>query len=384
MDIYRKKLIWKVLLLLFAVIIGLGSLIYTRDLVDRLKTEEKKKAELWAGATRRLVGLSGNPDDFEFLFSIIEDNKTVPVILTDDEQNIISFRNIPHGASMDAAALKRVLDRMSDKNDPIIIDLGNGVENFIYYRESSLLRQLIVYPYIQLVVILLFIAVAYVAFSASREAEQNQVWVGLSRETAHQLGTPTSSLSAWVEILKSRYPDSDISGEISADVERLGRVAERFSLIGSRPKMLQTDLPELLRNSLAYLRKRISSTVEMNVINEASDECTVPANAVLLGWVIENLVKNAADAMKGRGSITIRLSENETEALIDVEDTGKGVHKKDFKTIFKPGYSTREHGWGLGLSLSKRIIEEYHKGKIFVRLSEPGKGTCMRVILNKD
>ncbi len=383
MDIYRKRLIWKILLLLFAVIIGFGSLFYTRDLVDKLKVEERKKATMWAEATRRLVGASGGTEDFEFLFSIVEGNTTVPIILTDDEQNIISFRNLGRAATGDTAVVRKELEWMSYRNDPIVIDLGNGIENYIFYRESSLLRQLTVFPFVQLAVILLFIAVAYIAFSSSREAEQNQVWVGLSRETAHQLGTPTSSLSAWVEILKSRYPETDIAEELSADVERLGRVAERFSLIGSRTKLQPVDMVSLIENSMGYLRKRISSTVGMNIVNGLGEGSTLPANAVLLGWVIENLVKNATDAMKGRGDIVIRLSESGKEMFIDVEDNGKGIPKKDFKTIFKPGYSTRERGWGLGLSLSKRIIEEYHRGKIFVRWSEPGKGTIMRVALKK-
>jgi signal transduction histidine kinase len=379
MNIYRKRLLWKVLLLVFAVVIGLGSLFYTHDLVTRLKEEERKKAEQWAEATRRLV----TSDDFEFLFSIIEDNTTVPVILIDQEHNIISHRNIPSVISSDVSSLVRELGHMENRNEPISIELSDGVFNYLYYRESTLLRQLRIYPYVQLAVILLFIAVAYVAFSSSRSAEQNQVWVGLSRETAHQLGTPTSSLSAWSEIISSRYPGTDIAEELPADVERLVRVSERFSLIGSKPKLHPEDLPALAETTSAYLRKRIASTVELTVVNETTGCNAVPFNPVLLGWVIENLVKNSADAMKGSGKINIRLTETTGEAVIDVDDTGKGIPRKDFKTIFKPGYTTRERGWGLGLSLSKRIIEEYHRGKIFVLRSEPGLGSCMRIILNK-
>ena len=367
------------MLLVFAVVIGLGSLFYTHDLVTRLKEEERKKAEQWAEATRRLV----TSDDFEFLFSIIEDNTTVPVILIDQEHNIISHRNIPQAISSDINSLMKELGRMEKRNEPISIELSGGVFNYLYFRESTLLRQLRVYPYVQLAVILLFIGVAYVAFSSSRMAEQNQVWVGLSRETAHQLGTPTSSLSAWSEIISSRYPGTDIAEELPADVERLVRVAERFSLIGSKPKLHAEDLPALAETTAAYLRKRIASTVELTVLNETTGCTAVPFNPVLLGWVIENLVKNSADAMKGSGQIIVRLTETSGEAVIDVDDTGKGIPRKDFKTIFKPGYTTRERGWGLGLSLSKRIIEEYHKGKIFVLRSEPGLGSCMRIILNK-
>jgi len=379
MNCYRKRLLWKVLLLVFAVVIGLGSLIYTHDLVSRLKEEERKKAEQWAEATRRLV----TSDDFEFLFSIIEDNTTVPVILIDQEHNIISHRNIPPAVSSDINALMRELGRMENRNEPISIELPNGIVNYLYFRESSLLRQLRIYPYVQLAVILLFTGVAYVAFSSSRMAEQNQVWVGLSRETAHQLGTPTSSLSAWSEIISSRYPGTDIAEELPVDVERLLRVTERFSLIGSKPKLQPADLPSLAETTAAYLRKRIASTAEISVLNETTNCSAVPFNPVLLGWVIENLVKNSADAMKGSGKIVIRLTESKHEAIIDVDDSGKGIPRKDFKTIFKPGYTTRERGWGLGLSLSKRIIEEYHKGKIFVLRSEPGMGSCMRIILKK-
>ena len=380
MNIYRKRLLWKVLLLMFAVVIGLGSLIYTHDLVDRLKEEERKKAEQWAEATRRLV----ISDDFEFLFSIIEDNTTVPVILIDEEESIISQRNLPAALATDTLGMVRELKKMAKRNDPISIELPNGIVNQLYYRESTLLRQLRVYPYVQFAVILLFIVVAYVAFSSSRMAEQNQVWVGLSRETAHQLGTPTSSLSAWSEIISSRYPGTDIAEELPADVERLSRVAERFSLIGSKPKLLPDNLPELAVTTAAYLRKRIASTINLEVKDESVNCKEVPFNSVLLGWVIENLVKNSADAMKGTGQITIMLTENDHEAFIDVEDTGKGIPRKDFKTVFKPGYTTRERGWGLGLSLSKRIVEEYHKGKIFVLRSEPGHGCCMRIVLKKQ
>ncbi len=380
MNIYRKRLLWKVLLLMFAVVIGLGSLIYTHDLVDRLKEEERKKAEQWAEATRRLV----ISDDFEFLFSIIEDNTTVPVILIDEEESIISQRNLPAALATDTLGMVRELKKMAKRNDPISIELPNGIVNQLYYRESTLLRQLRVYPYVQFAVILLFIVVAYVAFSSSRMAEQNQVWVGLSRETAHQLGTPTSSLSAWSEIICSRYPGTDIAEELPADVERLSRVAERFSLIGSKPKLLPDNLPELAVTTAAYLRKRIASTINLEVKDETVNCKEVPFNSVLLGWVIENLVKNSADAMKGTGQITIMLTENDHESFIDVEDTGKGIPRKDFKTVFKPGYTTRERGWGLGLSLSKRIVEEYHKGKIFVLRSEPGHGCCMRIVLKKQ
>ena len=261
-------------------LIGLGSLIYTRDLVSKLKEEERKKAELWAEAQRRLV----SSEDFEFIFRIIEDNSTVPVILIDYQDNIVSHRNIPAGIAEDTTALVRELRRMEKRNEPIPVDLGNGIFQYIYYRESTLLRQLRIYPYVQLGVLLLFIAVAYLAFSSSYMAEQNQVWVGLSRETAHQLGTPVSSLSAWAEIIRGRYPGTEIAEELSTDVERLGRVAERFSLIGSRPKLIPEDLCSLAEKTTVYLRKRIASTVDLNVINETTG-CSSGTAQSCSSWV---------------------------------------------------------------------------------------------------
>jgi signal transduction histidine kinase len=383
MNIYRKKIIWKLLLLLFAVIIGLSSLFYTHSLISILKNEEKEKVELWAEAQRRLINVPIDSDDFGFLFSVIENNKTVPVILTDDRETIISSRNLPVSVTRDSLSLRRELKKMSDENAPIVIDIGNNAHNYIYHRESVILRKLTIYPYVQLAVILLFITVAYVAFSTSREAEQNQVWVGLTKETAHQLGTPVTSLSAWVDLFESRFPENEEVKDLSADVARLSRITERFSLIGSKPKLHESDIKALIISVIDYLRKRTASTVQLKIEAEDNLHYTAPVNEVLLGWVFENVIKNAIDAMKGTGSIVLKLYNEPKYLIIDIEDTGKGILKKDYKNIFKPGFSTRERGWGLGLSLSKRIIDEYHKGKIFVKHSEPGKGTCMRVILKK-
>ncbi len=383
MDIYRKKVIWKFLLLLFAIAIGLSSLFYTQSLVKILKEDEKERIELWAEAQWRLINVSVNSDDFGFLFSVIENNKTVPVILTDDRNNIISTRNLPEKIASDSIRVRRELRKMKEENSPIIIDIGNNLHNYIYYRQSLILRKLAVYPYIQLGVILLFITIAYIAFSTSREAEQNQVWVGLTKETAHQLGTPVTSLSAWVDLFESRYPGSEEVKDLSADVGRLAKVTERFSLIGSKPKLHETDIKELLISVVEYLEKRISSAVKFRIAADGNSTFIAPSNELLLSWVFENIIKNAIDAMKGEGLIILRLQSEPRTLIIDIEDNGKGILKKDYKNIFKPGFSTRERGWGLGLSLSKRIVEEYHKGKIFVEYSEPGKGTCMRVILKK-
>jgi len=383
MDIYRKRFILKMLLLLFAVAIGVGSLLYTQSLIKLLKNEEKKKVALWAEATRQLVNVSVESEDFGFLFSVVEDNKTVPVILTDDSGAIVSSRNLPATVTGNSVAMMRELGKMKDRNEPIIINIDENHHNFIYYRDSLILRKLFLYPYIQLAVIFLFIIIAYVAFSASRIAEQNQVWVGLSKETAHQLGTPVSSLSAWVELFEARYPDKTEIKDLSADVDRLTSVTERFSLIGSKPKLKETNINSLISGIVEYFKKRFSPAVEFRFDSGDAINHHAMVNSTLFGWVIENLIKNAIDAMQGNGIVSLTVKSDSSTITIDIEDTGRGIPKKDFKNIFKPGFSTRKLGWGLGLSLSKRIIEEYHKGSIFVRHSEPGKGTTMRVILKK-
>jgi len=383
MDIYRKRFILKMLLLLFAVAIGVGSLLYTQSLIKLLKNEEKKKVELWAEATRQLVNVSVESEDFGFLFSVVEDNKTVPVILTDDSGAIVSSRNLPATVTGNSVAMMRELGKMKDRNEPIIINIDENHHNFIYYRDSLILRKLFLYPYIQLAVIFLFIIIAYVAFSASRIAEQNQVWVGLSKETAHQLGTPVSSLSAWVELFEARYPDKTEIKDLSADVDRLTSVTERFSLIGSKPKLKETNINSQISGIVEYFKKRFSPAVEFRFDSGDAINHHAMVNSTLFGWVIENLIKNAIDAMQGNGIVSLTVKSDSSTITIDIEDTGRGIPKKDFKNIFKPGFSTRKLGWGLGLSLSKRIIEEYHKGSIFVRHSEPGKGTTMRVILKK-
>lgn len=371
------------LLLLFAVAIGVGSLLYTQSLIKLLKNEEKKKVELWAEATRQLVNVSVESEDFGFLFSVVEDNKTVPVILTDDTGTIVSSRNLPATVTGNSIAMMRELSKMKDRNEPIIINIDENHHNFIYYRESLILRKLFLYPYIQLAVIFLFIIIAYVAFSASRIAEQNQVWVGLSKETAHQLGTPVSSLSAWVELFEARYPDKTEIKDLSADVDRLTSVTERFSLIGSKPKLKETNINSLISGIIEYFKKRFSPAVEFRFDSGDAINHNAMVNSTLFGWVIENLIKNAIDAMQGNGIVALTVKSDSSTITIDIEDNGRGIPKKDFKNIFKPGFSTRKLGWGLGLSLSKRIIEEYHKGSIFVKHSEPGKGTTMRVILKK-
>lgn len=380
MDIYYRTQRWKLYLLLCAAIIGIGSLFYTNRLVRVLAFEEQKKVELWAEATRQLADVSLTGQDFGFPLRVVQYNTTIPVILADQDDNIIEKRNLDSLKMGNPEYLKRQFQKMKDENPPIVVDLGDGLLNYVYYRNSTLLIKLTYYPYIQLGVILLFILIAYLAFSASRKAEQNQVWVGLSKETAHQLGTPTSSIIGWVELLKEKHPDKKLVSELERDVERLEQITERFSKIGSKPVLRDEIIGEVLQDSVNYLKSRISKKV--NLIFESGDNKSfVPMNKALFQWVVENLYKNAVDAMGGSGTLKISLKEQGRQVILDFEDTGKGIRKSRQKTIFKPGYTTKQRGWGLGLSLAKRIVETYHRGKIFVLQSNHGKGTIIRIIL---
>ncbi len=383
MNIYRRKIIWKLTLLLMAVFIGVSSLLYTSSLVDQLKEEEREKVEHWAEAIQ-LVEISNQDEVLNLLSSIIEANNTVPVILCDENGVIRGHRNFDPVKSSDAAYMKEQLQRLKSRMDPIVISFGENMKSYIYYSESTILKKLRFYPFIQLLIIVFFISLAYYGFSVSRKAEQNQVWVGMSKETAHQLGTPTSSLAAWVEIIKEKLPESDLHLELGKDVERLEKITERFSKIGSIPELYSMNIVEIITHSVEYLKSRSGSRIIFETNYHKQSNIVVALNVSLFEWVMENLFKNAIDAMNGIGTIKVDVRDNPLSVTIDVSDTGKGMTKSAFKNIFKPGYSTKERGWGLGLSLSKRIIESYHHGKIFVRSSEPGKGSCIRIILNKE
>jgi signal transduction histidine kinase len=362
--------------------IGMGSLIYTGNLVSKLKTEERESVGLWAEATR-MVSISDTSQNLGFLSLIIDNNNTVPVILTDESDSIISTRNFDSERINDLKYLQKNLKKIKEKNEPIKIELEDGHFNLIYYKDSIILTMLIFYPYVQLGIILLFILVSYLAFSSSRKAEQNQLWVGMSKETAHQLGTPTSSLAGWIEVLQQKYPEISITKELSLDVERLEKVTERFSRIGSKPSLTDENIISIISHTIDYLKSRTSSWVTFISDFNSEKEVIVPVNSALFEWVIENVFKNAIDSMEGSGEITIRILESDKNAVIDISDTGKGIPKSAFNKIFNPGYTTKQRGWGLGLSLAKRIIEEYHNGRIFVRNSEVGKGSCIRIVMNK-
>jgi len=382
-NIYTRRQRIKLLLLLLALLIGLGSLLYTNRLVEELSFEEKRKVELWAEATRQISDVSAEPGDISFALSVLTGNTTVPVILTDHRLQVISTRNLDSLRTADTVYISQELKEMMEQHDPIEIVFAGDQKNFIYYKDSFLLTQLRWYPFFQLGVIALFFGVSYLAFSSSLRAEQNQVWVGMAKETAHQLGTPLSSLMAWLDYLKSGpHPDENLS-EIEKDVKRLNTITERFSKIGSAPALKRENLSHVLEGAIDYIRTRSSSKVKFSLENQQAYEVEVPLNVPLFEWVLENLFKNAIDAMSGQGSITVRIADQQQFVYVDVEDTGKGIPRSRFKTIFKPGYTSKNRGWGLGLSLSKRIVEEYHGGQIFVRSSEPEKGTVFRIVLRK-
>lgn len=394
MDIYLKRKRGKIVLLLVAVIIGVASLLYTNWLTEKMANEERKKVELWAEATKRLAeaGIQNSSEAnleqlttsyFTLIQLILEQNTTIPVIIIEPGGGFNYNANISFSEGRKEQVLRNELEKMKAHAEPIRIDLSDQEYLLLYYRESNLLRNLRYYPFIQLFVIVIFIVAAYSAFSATQRAEQNQVWVGMSKETAHQLGTPISSLMAWIELLRLHNIDPELIKEFEKDTQRLEKITERFSKIGSKPELVPSNVAEVLISTVSYLKTRSSERVKFELVLGEENLPLIPLNAALFSWVIENLCKNAIDAMDNTGKITISLQEKVNEVVIDVKDTGKGVAKSNFKTIFQPGFSTKKRGWGLGLSLAKRIVENYHKGKIFIKWSEAGKGTIFRIVLHK-
>ena len=378
-----------------AIIIGVVSLAYTNWLTEKMAQEERNKVELWAEATNLINNAPTktnspemetlNSNYLSFLMMVTSQNTTIPVIITESDGTINSDTNIKYSTERRDVILAKELKKMKKDVEPIRIDLDLEKESYLllYYRESNILRNLRYYPWVQLFVIIIFIVVAYFAFNATQRAEQNQVWVGMSKETAHQLGTPISSLMAWIELLKLKDVDPELIKEFEKDTQRLERITERFSKIGSKPELLRLNLVEVLSSTINYLKSRSSSKVIFETSFTEKDYIEVPLNVALFSWVIENICKNAIDAMGNDGNISIKLKEKEEKVFIDITDTGVGVSKSQFKTIFQPGFSTKKRGWGLGLSLAKRIVEIYHSGKIFIKSSEIGKGTTFRIILNK-
>ena len=371
---YYRRMQWtdrirqvKILLVTLAVIIAVASLLISHFLVRDLSKEEQRRMEVWAQALHAL-NEADETTDVTLISNVLEGNNTIPVIVVSDEGLISDYRNIE-----DTTQLESYAKRMIESGDTIRVD-----RQLVCFDESIMLKRLQAWPYVQLGIVLIFVVVAIFALLSSKRAEQNKVWVGLSKETAHQLGTPVSSLMAWVEMLKEQYPDDNLLPEMDKDVKRLQLIAERFSKIGSLPEPVDASMNEVLAHVVDYMDRRTSSQVQM-ISHLPDEEVIVKMNASLFEWVIENLCKNAVDAMEGKGTITLTLQEEPGSVAIEVQDTGKGIRKKDINNVFTPGFTTKKRGWGLGLSLARRIVEEYHRGRIFVKNSELGKGTTFRI-----
>ena len=376
----------KIVLVLAAVVIAVVSLVVSHVLIRDLAGEERAKMEVWAEAMRTLNHADENTD-INLVLRVINSNNTIPVVVLDPNGQVQAYRNIDidrcDNAADTTAFLARLGNQLLASNRFIRIALDDNRSTGyidVCYDDSLMLRRMASYPYIQLGVVMLFVVIAIFALLTSKRAEQNKVWVGLSKETAHQLGTPISSLMAWVEILRESYPDDQLIPEMENDVKRLQLIADRFSKIGSLPEPVDTDLKEVMQHVVDYMDRRTSKRVKM-IRRFPDGEVRVRINASLFEWVIENLCKNAVDAMGGEGTITITVAEEQGKTIVEVSDTGKGIRKKDLRNVFRPGFTTKKRGWGLGLSLAKRIVEEYHKGRIWVKHSEVGIGTTFRIEL---
>ncbi len=367
-------------------------LLISNNLVNDLAEQERSRMQIWANATRELTRENSDAD-VDFLLSIIEDNHNIPVLLVDADGEILLHRNFRLPESVDSLAvldisernmkfLKDKLSSLTNSRNKIEIVIDDNTTQYLYYEDSTLLKQLAYFPYIQLVVVLIFVAIAYTALMSVKRAEQNKVWVGLSKETAHQLGTPISSLMAWTQILPTMGVDSEIVADIDKDVQRLSTIADRFSKIGSMPDKDEVELVDAVKEALAYMQSRIPKRVKLTISEQpAAQQARVMLCKPLFAWVMENLTKNAVDAMDGEGKLDITINVSTRMALILVSDTGKGIARKNFKNVFTPGFTTKKRGWGLGLTLVKRIIEEYHGGRIYVKDSEIGRGTTFSIEL---
>ena len=400
LPLYDQKSRIKVLVLVLALLVGVVTMLYTRRLIERLSEREQQQIDLYAKALRYSISTE-EISSLPFLQeNIIYANTTVPVILTDGE-NVIDARNLglsPHLTTADSVRqVRKLLLEMQQRHPPIPIELPGNTRNYIFYQDSVLLRDLRTYPWVQLGVIASLAMLAYLSFSYSRRAEQNRVWVGLAKETAHQLGTPLSSLVGWQSYLREseRFHDEPIVEELGKDIKRLEIITERFSNIGSVPVLRAENLYHTTRNAIAYLEARVSRKVKFSIETELPLDTPACLNVPLFDWVVENICKNAVDAMDGRGSITLRLRRvrprrrwwtrrpSPPQVAIDITDTGKGIPKNKLESVFLPGYTTKKRGWGLGLALARRIIENYHQGRLFVKESELGKGTTFRLVLNQ-
>ena len=405
-NIYDSRRIWKVVFIAISLVLVALFLYISNNLVDDLAVQERERMEIWANATQELATMGsggdvddqGNPigastTDVDFLLNIIEANHNIPVLLVDDQDNILLHRNFRLPEPEDSLAfeispvnlkfLNKKLNHLKNSENKIDIKIDESTTQYLYYEDSTLLRRLSYFPYIQLAVLILFFAIAYFALMSIKRAEQNKVWVGLSKETAHQLGTPISSLMAWTQLLESLGVDKSIVADMDKDVKRLSTIADRFSKIGSMPDKELTTINEAVISSLEYMRARIPKRVSLYIHTNDQTNNGVMLSQTLFAWVMENLTKNAVDAMDGEGQLDITVEDSPNNIVILVKDTGKGIPRKNFKNVFNPGFTTKKRGWGLGLTLVKRIIEEYHGGQIYIQDSEVGKGTTFCIELPK-
>jgi sensor histidine kinase YesM len=382
---FGQILNWKTGLAFLAILIASGTIFYSQYLAKKIATEERQKVEQWVEAGKFLIN-SPSDADTRLASMITTKNKAIPIIETNEKDSILQYLNLDSAkVAADKNYLNSKLSRFKSRNNPIewINPLDSGQRNLYYYGESLLLKEVRYYPIVQLIIIGLFITITLLALHSNYRSVQNQVWAGMAKETAHQLGTPVSSLEGWIEILKQNTSNEKIVQELEKDVGRLQLITDRFGKIGSKPQLEENDLIAEISSMMEYMRKRSTGKVSFRLNTPDKMKLLVMMSAPLFDWVIENLLKNALDAMEGKGIIEVSIQNHQHNVIIDISDTGKGIARQYHQKIFKPGFSTKKRGWGLGLSLSKRIIEQYHNGEIFVKNSEPGKGTTFRIVLKK-
>jgi signal transduction histidine kinase len=375
---------WRNLLALVAILIVTGTIFYSKYLSKKIETQEKTKVQEWVEATKSLANPNSNPDT-RLAFKIVTDNTDIPIIVTNEKDSIVEYSNLDSSKTTDPNYLRKKLHQFKSANDPIVWKdpFDSTKMNRYYYGHTQLLTEIKYYPLVQLLIVGLFIIVTLLALRSSYRAVQNQVWAGMAKETAHQLGTPVSSLEGWIEMLKENAADDKIIRELEKDVDRLRLVSDRFGKIGSKPRLEQKNIVAQISNMVDYMRKRAAGRVNFTLQTHNRNEINAMISGPLFDWVIENLLKNSLDAMEGKGSVNIEINDDTDSVKIDVSDTGKGISKQNVSKVFNPGFTTKKRGWGLGLSLSKRIIEQYHKGEIFVKHSDIGKGTTFRIVLRK-
>lgn len=381
MKTWNSNLLSVLITILLVVVVVISSLVITH-IVQQFEEEEQKKIELWAEATRQFI-LADENDNIDLLLQIMEGNTTIPVYMVDKNYNLLLSRNVPEPKHNTEAFYAKKINELRATQEPIEVRISDRVMQYIYYEQSTTLRWLSYFPYIQLVVMLALAGLAAIALLMVQSSEKNSLWVGLSKETAHQLGTPISSLNAWNELLRATYPEDPLLPQMDEDIRRLQMIAERFSKIGSQPTLELHEVLPIVQSAMDYMRARTSNKVIYSIQAEGVGNCQTMLCVPLFEWVIENLCKNAIDSMDGKGAINIAIQTNDHNIYIDVSDTGKGIDRRRFKRIFQPGYTSKKRGWGLGLSLGKRIIENYHRGKLFVKQSQLGVGTTFRIVLKQ-